>query len=263
MAHCRKRGGPSVARRPRVVTTGPRDPWFTVALQHNPLIGVRPTKARRLASRASSPAARAPSRESHLIATHEEGAPAQPDPQGITAPLPYTPERAALELAVRRLDEAEHDRQPAAMCDALAGIARCYGSLSAYPNAMDFMRQALRWSYALGGVDQRVELLCELAELSCSAAEAADDAEDDERQARAARDLARDMAFEAARVATHAADPHWEIKVLLRASDALDRCGDHDDAITLQTRAMTLMVRHPDVSEATIDGNDALGGRVM
>ena len=56
------------------------------------------------------------------------------------------------------------------------------------------------------------------------------------------------MAFEAARVAAHAADPHWEIKVLLRASDVLDRCGDHDDAITMQTRAMTLMVRHPEVA---------------
>jgi len=89
------------------------------------------------------------------------------------------------------------------------------------------------------------------------------DDEDDEHQARSARDLARDMAFEAARVATHAADPHWEIKVLLRASDALDRCGDHDDAITLQTRAMTLMVRHPDVSDATIDGDNAPHGRMM
>ena len=71
---------------------------------------------------------------------------------------------------------------------------------------------------------------------------------------RAARELARDMAFEAARVAAHAADPHWEIKVLLRASDALDRCGDHDDAITLQTRAMSLMARHPDISDAMIQG---------
>ena len=201
--------------------------------------------------------------ESHLIATHEDGAPAQPDPQGSAQELPYGPERAALELAVRRLDEAESDRQPAAMCDALAGIARCYRSLSAYPHAMDFMRQALRWSYALGGVDQRVALLCELAELSCSAAEDAGGDEDDERQARSARDLARDMAFEAARVATHAADPHWEIKVLLRASDALDRCGDHDDAITLQTRAMTLMVRHPDVSDVAIDGDNATHGRTM
>lgn len=198
-----------------------------------------------------------------MIATHEDGAPAQPEPQGDAAGLPYGPERAALELAVRRLDEAERDQQPAAMCDALAGIARCYRSLSAYPHAMDFMRQALRWSYALGGVDQRVELLCELAELSCSAADDVAGGEDDESQARAARDLARDMAFEAARVATHAADPHWEIKVLLRASDALDRCGDHDDAITLQTRAMSLMVRHPDVSDAIVNSDNALNGRVM
>ena len=73
----------------------------------------------------------------------------------------------------------------------------------------------------------------------------------------------RFMAFEAARVATRAADPHWEIKVLLRASDVLDRCGDHDDAITMQTRAMTLMVRHPDVSDAMIDSDRAHDGRMM
>jgi len=200
-----------------------------------------------------------------LIAMHEEGAPAQPDPQGTASGLPYRPERAALELAVRRLDEAERERQPAAMCDALAGIARCYSSLSAYPHAMDFMHQALRWSHALGGVDQRVELLCELAELSCAAAEhVEDDEEDGERQARNARDLARDMAFEAAKVATHSADPHWEIKVLLRASDALDRLGDHDDAATLQTRAMSLMMRHPEVSDAMIDAEPrSLDGRAM
>jgi tetratricopeptide (TPR) repeat protein len=190
-----------------------------------------------------------------LIATHEEGTPAQTEPQGAAAGSPYSPERAALEMAVRRLDEAERDRQPAAMSEALAGIARCYRSLSAYAHAMDFMRQALRWSYALGGVDQRVELLCELAELSCAAADDVAGGEDEERQARNARDLARDMAFEAARVSTHASDAHWEIKVLLRASDVLDRCGDHDDAITLQTRAMELMVRHPEVSDAMIDSD--------
>lgn len=199
-----------------------------------------------------------------MIATHHEGSPSS-ESQGNAAALPYRPERAALDLAVRRLDEAERERQPAAMCEALAGIARCYAALSAYAHAMDFMRQALRWSYALGGVDQRVELLSELAELACAAAENVDaDDEDGERQARAARDLARDMAFEAAKVATHAADPHWEIKVLLRASDALDRLGDHDDAVTLQTRAMCLMVRHPDVADAMIGGEQhTIDGRVM
>jgi hypothetical protein len=191
-----------------------------------------------------------------LIATHVE-----PREQPENAPaVPYGPARAALELAVRRLDYAEQDREPASMSDALAGIARCYRALAAYPTAMDFMHQALRWSYALGGVDQRIELLCELAELSCEAADAAS-GEDGERQRGLARDCARDMAFEGARVAAHAADPHWEIKVLLRASDVLDRCGDHDDAITMQTRAITLMVRHPDVAGAIADGQNS--GRMM
>jgi tetratricopeptide (TPR) repeat protein len=193
-----------------------------------------------------------------FIATHDE-------PRGQPEDRPTPPEgpaRAALELAVRRLDYAEQDREPASMSDALAGIARCYRALGAYATAMDFMHQALRWSYALGGVDQRVELLCELAELSCEAADAAD-GEDGERQRGLARDCARDMAFEGARVAAHAADPHWEIKVLLRASDVLDRCGDHDDAITMQTRAMTLMVRHPDVADSIADGQGATNRLMM
>ena len=194
---------------------------------------------------------------------HDTGAPALSDTSTLGSDLPYGPGRAALDLAVRCLDEAEKEQQPAAMCEAVAGIARCYRALSAYAHAMDFMRQALRWSFALGGVDQRIELLCELAELAVMAGEDAKDGEDGERQARAALDLARDMAFEAARVATRAADPHWEIKVLLRASDVLDRCGDHDDAITMQTRAMTLMVRHPDVSDAMIDSDRAHDGRMM
>jgi len=194
-----------------------------------------------------------------FIATHDEPRGQRPE----EAPTPTEgPARAALELAVRRLDYAEQDREPASMSDALAGIARCYRALAAYPTAMDFMHQALRWSYALGGVDQRVELLCELAELSCEAADAAD-GEDGERQCGLARDCARDMAFEGARVAAHAADPHWEIKVLLRASDVLDRCGDHDDAIAMQTRAMTLMVRHPDVADSIADGQTAATGRMM
>jgi tetratricopeptide (TPR) repeat protein len=193
-----------------------------------------------------------------FIATHEE-----PRDQPAEAPTPSDgPARAALELAVRRLDYAEQDREPASMSDALAGIARCYRTLGAYPTAMDFMHQALRWSYALGGVDQRVELLCELAELSCEAADAAY-GDDGERQRGLARDCARDMAFEGARVAAQTADPHWEIKVLLRASDVLDRCGDHDDAITMQTRAMTLMVRHPDVADSIADGQSAATGRMM
>ena len=50
------------------------------------------------------------------------------------------------------------------------------------------------------------------------------------------------MRFEASATgARSVADPQWEITVLLRVSDVLDRCGDHDDAVALQSRAMRLM----------------------
>jgi tetratricopeptide (TPR) repeat protein len=164
------------------------------------------------------------------------------DDDGVMpAALPYGPARVALDLAVRRLDEAELNREPSEMSEALAGLARCYRSLSAWSPALDYMQQALRWAHVSGGVDQRVNLLCELAELACSTSESI--LAPDGQESRAARECARDHAFEAARVAVHAADPQWEIKVLLRVSDVLDRCGDHDDAITLQTRALTLMSR--------------------
>ena len=42
-------------------------------------------------------------------------------------------------------------------------------------------------------------------------------------------------------LAGHVADAQWEVTVLLRISDVLDRCGDHDDAVQLQARAMGLM----------------------
>lgn len=158
--------------------------------------------------------------------------------------------RTALDLAVRRLDEAELTRDPAEMSEALSGIARCYRAMSAWSAALDYMQHALRWTHAVNGVDQRVGLLCELAELACSAADAAETS--DPQASRAARDSARDRSFEAARFAMQASDPQWEIHVLLRISDVLDRCGDHDDAIALQTRAMTLMTRR-----AAAGGNDA------
>jgi hypothetical protein len=37
------------------------------------------------------------------------------------------------------------------------------------------------------------------------------------------------------------ADTGWEAQVLLRISDVFDRCGDRDDAVQLQTRALRLM----------------------
>lgn len=181
-----------------------------------------------------------------LIATKNETRVSTEETNRNATPLPYGPARQALDLAVRRLDAAELARDPNEMSEALAGISRCYRTLSAWAPAIEYMRQALRWTHAVGGVDQRVELLCELAELACCSAEVCQAT--DSRDAHIARESARDRAFEAARMAIHAADAHWEIKVLLRLSDVLDRCGDHDDAIALQTRVLTLISKHPDVA---------------
>ena len=51
--------------------------------------------------------------------------------------------------------------------------------------------------------------------------------------------------FAASARAHRVADPDWEIKVLLRVSDALERCGEHEDAASLQVRALQLMVGEP------------------
>jgi tetratricopeptide (TPR) repeat protein len=155
------------------------------------------------------------------------------------AAMPSGPVREALRLAVRLLDMAELRQRPNEMAQALAQVGRCYRALDALAPAESYLSQALRWARTLGAQDLSVELMCDLAEVACSVAEPA--GADDSRGSHAARDRARDHAFEAAAEAGRAADPHWEIKVLLRVSDVLDRCGDHDDAIALQTRALTLM----------------------
>jgi hypothetical protein len=165
------------------------------------------------------------------------------DTVSVPPKLPYGPARVALDLAVRRLDAAELQREPVEMTEALAGISRCYRSMSAWSPALDYMQQALRWAHVAGSLALRVDLLCELAEMAVSTADAI--LAPDSREARAAHECARDHAFEAARLAVHAADAQWEIQVLLRVSDVLDRCGDHDDAVTLQTRALTLISQHP------------------
>lgn len=169
--------------------------------------------------------------------------------------------RMALREAAQALDVAERYQHPLEMCLALAQVARCYRALQAHEAAESYLGQALRWAHTLGAVDQAVEILCLLAEAGCALAEQSGIA--DSRRAYAALERTRDRAFEAAGLAARVADPQWEIKVLLRVSDVLDRCGDHDDAITMQTRAMTLMVRHPDVCDSIADGQASAAGRLM
>lgn len=150
-----------------------------------------------------------------------------------------SPARTALRQAAAALDTAERGKQPLEMSLALAQMARCYRGLQAFGPAEWYLEQALAWARTLGAIDQSVEILCLLAESSCSLAEL--HARDDARRARAALERTRDRAFEVGHLAGRVADRQWEIKVLLRISDVLDRCGDHEDAMGLQSRAMRLM----------------------
>lgn len=150
-----------------------------------------------------------------------------------------SPARTALRQAAAALERAERFMQPLEMTLALAQMARCYRGLQALAPAECYLERALAWANTLGAIDQSVEILCLLAESSCSLAE--HHAGDDTRRRHAALQRTRDRVFEVAGLAGRVADAQWEIKVLLRISDVLDRCGDHDDAVELQSRAMRLM----------------------
>ncbi len=153
--------------------------------------------------------------------------------------------RAALQLAVQQLSEAQAGGAPAALCHAHTELARALAALHAYSPAESHLASAARWAVVMGAIDVRAELACAMAEVASNATDLAQ-ASDDESEAgrqhlRATRGRARDHALEAARLASLTTDPHWEVRVLLRASDVLDRCGDHGDAVQVQHRALVLM----------------------
>jgi hypothetical protein len=147
--------------------------------------------------------------------------------------------RDAMRLASARLDEAETRAEPFEMAHALTQVARCYRGLQMLPSAEACLLQALRWSRLAGSIDGTVDLVCELSETTVALAGHLGPR--DPARGHAALDRARDHAFEASTLAGRVADSSWEVQVLLRISDVLDRCGDRDDAIQLQTRALRLM----------------------
>lgn len=169
--------------------------------------------------------------------------PRSPVPEG-TADTPGWLEpavREALRVAVSRLDQAEAEGRAPERAMALSSVAACYRALGAWTAAEDALRQALRQARLTASVDLLLDVLCELAETACGLSETL--AEHEPASARAARDRARDEAFEATSLAHRATDGSREPSILLRISDVLNRCGDHDDAATLQGRALALMGR--------------------
>jgi tetratricopeptide (TPR) repeat protein len=138
-----------------------------------------------------------------------------------------------------QLHTAQLGGVPHELYEAWCEAARGWVELGAYAAAEAHFEHALRWSQLLGAADPAVAVMCEVAELN---AVQADRLEREERGAgRPALRRARAYAQEAARRATEVADPAFEVKVLLRVSDVLDRCGRHEEALALQVRALRLM----------------------
>jgi hypothetical protein len=144
--------------------------------------------------------------------------------------------RRALRDAIAALDLTMSTGQAWAIAEARLGVSRCYRMLGALPMALALLELGLQCAQ---GTDQRVELLVERISVLAEHAEAL------EAQGRGcgrnARDAAREHVFEAARLTARVADPRFEVTVLLHLSDVLDRFGDRDDAVNLQTRALRLM----------------------
>jgi hypothetical protein len=162
------------------------------------------------------------------------------DPAMTPTAAPSESHRQALREAVAALDAAEASGEPARLSQALAHLSRCHREAGALAEADWYAKRGLQVARGLGAVDASVDALCEVAELACERA-ARLETHDELRAARRLREAARDHAFEATQLAQRAADPQWEITVLLRVSDLFDHLGDHEDAIALQCRAVMLM----------------------
>jgi hypothetical protein len=154
--------------------------------------------------------------------------------------------REGLDQALAALQTAQRSGHGWAVAEAHLGLARCYSALDSQGMALDLLQKGLAYAQ---GVDQHVELLCE--RITTLAQQAATLESQRTGSGRADRDRARDHIFETSRLAGGVADPRWEVKVLLHLSDVLDRFGDRDDAVNLQTRALRLM-QHPG-GESAID----------
>jgi hypothetical protein len=139
---------------------------------------------------------------------------------------------------VARLEHAQACGRPWALAEAYRQTAGCYLRLGAWAQAVLMIEHGLHWAHVGGSTDQQLDLLCELAEALALQAAVRDS--ECAGSGHAARERARDLVFEAVRMARRAADGGWEVTVLLRLSDVLDRFGDRDDATRLQVRALEL-----------------------
>ena len=145
----------------------------------------------------------------------------------------------SLQAASAELLRCRSGASPYETFAALSDLAHCYAEQGSLTTAEAYLDEALTWSRVLGSQDAQVDLLCQLAELATRAAQMDEKVNQD--GARKARARACGHALAASALAPNVADPGWEIKVLLRASDVLESCGQRVEAIELQIRAVQLL----------------------
>jgi len=171
--------------------------------------------------------------------------------------LPSESARERLRRASASLDLAELTGHPFAMSQALAEVGRCYRDMQAETRGEAHFEAAVRWARCAGSADHLADLLCELADASVRVALAQDLQSwlamegageiggglgvGPSSAGHAARERARDHAFEVSQLVGRVSDPACEARLLLRVSEVLERCGDHADAQQMQLRAFNLL----------------------
>lgn len=197
--------------------------------------------------------------------------PAQGPHRLPTAAVPDGPLRHALHEAMQFWQQAEDHGHPLVRCQGLQGLAHSLMEARALDAAEACLVLALHEVQAWpGSHDLQADLLCALADLCCSAADAWDaalappdgpadglpkatpdrthTAHDDldppaqppHARRNPARGRAHHWALEAARLARQVSDPHWQLRVLRHAARVLERGGAFDDAVHLERLALAL-----------------------
>jgi hypothetical protein len=164
------------------------------------------------------------------------------------AALPAGPLQDDLRRALRQQRLADAHGHPLLRCEALTLTARSLAAARAWDASETCLALALQAArQLLASEDLQADLLCALAEVCCKAADAWDATwrHDDDGPAvpgprHPARDRAHGWAGQAARQAARVSDTAWQVTVLLRAAEVLERGGELDEAVCLQRQALAL-----------------------
>jgi hypothetical protein len=169
------------------------------------------------------------------------GAETEPARLSLEFAEPEVNPHAALRAALLAVERAEATASQQMLWPAWLDVARCWRRMGATEEAHGSLRNALRVARSARSSAALVDVLCEVAENTCDLADMHVGVS--RERVRHWRDRARDEVFEASTWLLGAEPSAKAVETLLRLSDVLSRCGDHDDASVLQMRALAWMSR--------------------